>query len=243
MKRFWIIFFTLLFFFAGSVVLYVRQALQPALPSQAGLDAIQTSSAVVVREEKYGWSFQPPGSVTRGLAFYPGGLVSPIAYAPLMKAIAHKGYRVALLRMPYNLAVSAQGKAREPMGQNPELNWALGGHSLGGVVAMNFAASNPAAKAVVMWAAYPQGDQSGKDLPTLALFGGQDGLIGQEKIAAEKGKFPQGTVLEVIAGLNHSGFAAYGPQRGDREALIGKEEGWKLVVGKTVEFLNRHLKN
>ena len=241
-KRFWLIFFALLFLFAGSVVLYVRQALQPALPSQAGLDAMVSDAEVTVSEEKYGWSFVPKAPAKAGLAFYPGGLISPIAYAPLMSAIAKGGYRVALLRMPYNLAVSAQGRAREPIQQRPELKWAVGGHSLGGVVALNYAVSNEV-KAVVMWGAYPQGDQSGKRIPTLALFGTGDGLIAADKLEAEKSKFPGGTQVEIVAGLNHAGFGAYGPHRGDNEASISKEEGWKIIVDKTLKFLDQHLKN
>jgi hypothetical protein len=238
-KRFWTIFFVLLLFFAGSVVLYVRQALQPLPMTQAGLDALVPGS-VAVAEEKYGWSFQR-GQPKAGLVFYPGGLVRPEAYAPLMRAIAEGGYRVALLKVPYNLAVTAQGKAKEAISQTPGLNWAVGGHSLGGVVALNFATSNPQAKAVVMWAAYPQGDQSAKNIPTLALFGERDGLISKEKLASERVKFPKGVQIESIAGLNHSGFGAYGPQRRDNEAEISKEQGWKLIVAKTLGFLDQNL--
>ena len=72
MKRFWLIFFALLFLFAGSVVLYVRQALQPALPSQAGLDAMVSGPEVTVSEEKYRWSFVPKALPRAGLVFYPG---------------------------------------------------------------------------------------------------------------------------------------------------------------------------
>ena len=40
-----------------------------------------------------------------GIIFYPGGKVDPMAYEPLMKSLAEKGFFCVLIKMPYNLAV------------------------------------------------------------------------------------------------------------------------------------------
>jgi dienelactone hydrolase len=157
--------------------------------------------------------------------------------------IAAEGYRVALLRVRFNLAVTEQGKARQAIAEAPTLPWAVGGHSLGGVVASNFAQSNPEVRALVMWAAYPQNDLSGKDLPTLALFGELDGVIRAEQLEASLSKFPKNTQTETVPGLNHAGFGAYGPQRGDRPATIPAEEGWRRVAQRTLDFLEKNLAN
>ncbi|RMH55243.1 MAG: alpha/beta hydrolase [Deinococcus-Thermus bacterium] len=237
---FWLAFLGGLLFFAGAMVWYTRQALRPYPADPEALKALEPAPGLEVRATPYGWVFIPR-EARGGLAFYPGGLVEPEAYAPVLRRIAGAGYRVALLRVRYNLAVTEQGKARQPIAEAPGLRWAVGGHSLGGVVASNFAASNPDARALVMWAAYPQNDLSSRPLPTLALFGEKDGRISAEQLEAHKSKFPPGTRFVVLPGLNHAGFGAYGPQRGDNPAALPKEAGWDQVAQRTVAFLREAL--
>jgi hypothetical protein len=240
-RVFWLVFFGGLLLFATATVWYTQRVLTPYPPAQVALEALLSDSQVQVQATSYGWVFVPQGRVKGGLAFYPGGLVEPQAYAPVLRRIAAEGYQVALLRVRFNLAVTEQGKARQAIAQAPTLAWAVGGHSLGGVVASNFAQSSPDPKALVMWAAYPQNDLSEKDLPTLALFGERDGVIRAEQLEASRSKFPKNTLEQVIPGLNHAGFGAYGPQRGDNPATISVEEGWRQIAGRTVAFLDQHL--
>lgn len=241
-RIFWLVFLGGLLLFASATVWYTQRALTPYPPAQAALEALVSDAGVQVLETPYGWVFIPQGAIKGGLAFYPGGLVEPQAYAPALRMIAAGGYRVALLRVRFNLAVTEQGKARQAIAEASTLPWAVGGHSLGGVVASNFAQSNPEVRALVMWAAYPQNDLSGKDLPTLALYGDKDGVIRQEQLAASQGKFPKGTQYQTIPGLNHAGFGAYGPQRGDNAATLSPEAGWREIAQRTVAFLNQTLK-
>ncbi len=240
-RVFWLVFFGGLLLFAAAIVWYTQRALTSYPPTQAALEALAPDSQVQAQATPYGWVFTPQGTVKGGLAFYPGGLVEPQAYAPVLRKIAAAGYRVALLRVRFNLAVTEQGKARAALVEAPELPWAVGGHSLGGVVASNFAQSNPEVRALVMWASYPQNDLSAKNLPTLALYGEKDGLIRQEQLAASQGKFPPGTFRQTIAGLNHAGFGGYGPQRGDNPATIPPEVGWDEVARRTAAFLDQAL--
>lgn len=237
-RFFWFAFFGLMFLFAGAVVWYTKGVLKASPPTEIALKALESTPQVQVAKTDYGWSFTP-AKPKAGFAFYPGGLVDPRAYAPLMQKIATGGYKVALLQLRFNLAVTEQGKARQPISENPDLRWAVGGHSLGGVVASNYAQSNPEAKAIVMWAAYPQNDLSTLDIPTLALFGSQDGLVSPEKVKAESQKFPKGTVQTTVQGLNHGGFGSYGPQKGDKEATLTPEQGWQKITGATLEFLDK----
>lgn len=240
-RVFWLVFFGGLLLFAGAIVWYTQRALKPYSANEAALQAMQTSTEVRVQATHYGWAFIPQGTVKGGFAFYPGGLVEPQAYAPLMHRIAMGGYRVALLRVRFNLAVTEQGKARQAIADAPPLPWAVGGHSLGGVVASNFADSNPDARAIVLWAAYPQNDLSAKNLPTLALYGEKDGVIRQEQLAASQGRFPPGSIRQTIPGLNHAGFGSYGTQRGDNPATIALEAGWDEIAQRTVTFLDQAL--
>lgn len=211
----------------------------PLAPNQVALEALQSGSTVKVEQTAYGYAFIPANPAKGGFAFYPGGRVDLRAYSPILRRVAEAGYRVVLLEMPLSLAILDQGKAQTPIAANPELKWAVGGHSLGGVAAANFAADNPAVKGVVLWASFPQNDQSGLKIPTLALFGDQDGLINAERRAEESKKLSQGNTLTVIAGLNHAGFGGYGPQPDDKPATINPESGWDQVTALTVGFLER----
>ncbi|MER3553463.1 MAG: alpha/beta hydrolase [Meiothermus sp.] len=236
---FWLFFFGLLLVFAGTVVSYTRNALKSYPPTQAALQALEPSPTLQVQKTGYGWVFIPRGTTKGGFAFYPGGLVEPQAYAPPLRKIAEGGYRVALLQVPFNLAVTAQGKARDAIAEAPNLRWAVGGHSLGGVVASNFAQSNPDAKAIVMWSSYPQNDLSALEKPTLLLRGDRDGVVRKDRLEQNRAKFPKNTQFVSLPGLDHASFGGYGPQRGDNAATVGKEEGWDLIAKRTLEFLDK----
>ncbi len=47
----------------------------------------------------------------KGFILYPGGLVDPRAYAPLMQAIAAEGYLAIIVSMPLDLAVLGYTRA------------------------------------------------------------------------------------------------------------------------------------
>ena len=239
-RFFWLVFFGLILFFALSITLYARNVLKASPPTPVALQAMQSDGKLTINKTNYGWEFVPAGAVKAGLAFYPGGLVEPPAYAPILRRIASSGYRVALLQVRFNLAVTEQGKARPALEAHPELKWFLAGHSLGGVVASNYADSNPDKVAgLVLWAAYPQNNLSAKSIPTLALFGEKDGVTNKERLEAAKALLPQGTIQITIQGLNHAGFGAYGAQRGDNPATIGLEQGWDTVARLTTGFLDK----
>lgn len=249
-RVFWLVFFGGILFFAVAIVWYTQRALTPYQPTSLALQALESSPTLQVRTTEYGWLFVPQGQVRGGLVFYPGGLVEPPAYAPVLRRIAKAGFRVALLRVHLNLAITQPDMARLPIAEAPDLTWAVGGHGLGGVVAANFAANHPfehaqggpQIRALLLWAAFPQHDLSAKNLPTLALFGEKDGVINQEELEASRTRFPAGSVIWTIAGLNHAGFGAYGSQRGDNPATIPLEVGWDEIARRSVAFLDQALR-
>jgi hypothetical protein len=242
-RRFWLIFFGLMFFFAASVVFYVWQALKPIPPAPEALGALSSDSTVTVEVKEWGYLMKPTGKAARvGLVFYPGARVDYRAYAPVLRQVAAAGYPVALMWVPFNLAITRQDRARVVLEAYPQTRWVLAGHSMGGVAAANLAFSDdPLARqsvaGLIFWASYPQHDLSGQSLPTLALFGSQDGLVTAEKRAREIPRMPKGTRVVVLEGLNHAGFGAYGAQPGDPPATIPQAEGWKRIAQASVEFL------
>ncbi len=187
------------------------------------------------RESPLGLELHPKGPPKALLAFYPGARVEPLAYLPTLGPVAEGGYLVVLLRVPVGIALLDKEKALRAREAYPGLPLALGGHSLGGVVAAELAARE--GLPLVLFASYPEGDLSGLSLPTLALYGTEDGLLPPEEARAKATRLPQGARVVFIPGLNHAGFGAYGPQAGDRPPKAPKEALWERVAGEVLGFL------
>jgi acetyl esterase/lipase len=127
-------------------VVFILWASTAATPMPEALAALESDAQVHVETDPW-LVFRPVDQdPTAGLIFYPGGRVDPRAYAPTARALAEEGYLVVIVPMPLNLAFFAPGRAAEVMAAFPGVeNWAVGGHSLGGAMAANFAHDNPEA--------------------------------------------------------------------------------------------------
>jgi pimeloyl-ACP methyl ester carboxylesterase len=176
-----------------------------------------------------------------GLIPYPGGRVDPRAYAPAAAAIAQEGNLVVVVPMPLDLAVLAPDRADDVVAAFPDIErWAVGGHSLGGAMAANYAHSNPeAVQGLVLWAAYPTGSDnlSGYQLAASSIYGTREGLETEDEILASRDLLPPDTHWIATEGGNHARFGWYGPQAGDKEATIGREEQQARVVAATLQLL------
>ena len=168
--------------------------------------------------------------------------MDPRSYAPAAHALAQEGYLVVIVPMPLNLAVFAPDRAADVMAAFPEIGrWAVGGHSLGGAMAARFAYQNPeAVQGLALWAAYPAStdDLSGHPLAVTSIYGTNDGLATEDKIAASRPLLPGNTRWVAIEGGNHAQFGWYGPQSGDGAAVISREEQQREIVAATLELLS-----
>ncbi|MBR0041253.1 MAG: DUF4298 domain-containing protein [Oscillospiraceae bacterium] len=175
--------------------------------------AALSSDAVRVEQTDFGWFFDGAGE-TDALIFYPGARVEETAYAPLLHALAADGLDVFLVRMPLRLAVLDQNAADGIRERCDYENWYIGGHSLGGAVAANYASSHEL-DGVILLASYPT---HAVDEPMLILCGSEDGVINRTRLDAA-GNY--GAVERVeLAGGNHARFGDYGAQKGDGEAKL-----------------------
>ncbi len=187
-------------------------------------------------------SFVPDGGPpVTGFILYPGGHVDYRAYAPFAQSLADQGYLVVVPRMPLSLAVLNPDAALDVIAAHPEITaWALGGHSLGGAMAANFAYTHPGlVQGLVLWAAYPAGnnDLSTQSLPVLSISASLDGLSTTEKIDASRPLLPADTLWVEIVGGNHAQFGWYGDQPGDNPATLSRQEQQSQVVDATAQFL------
>ena len=188
------------------------------------------SDSVSVTQTDYGWFFDGPGAGS-ALIFYPGGKVEESAYAPLLHSLADRGLDVCLVRMPFHLAFFDMNAADGVMAQYDYEHWYIGGHSLGGAIAANYAASRDL-DGVILLAAYPTKEL---DEPMLLLYGAEDGVVNMERIEAAE---QYGTVETLwIEGGNHAGFGSYGEQKGDLPAAISPEEQQRITAEAILAWL------
>ena len=203
--------------------------------------AMQSNAQVQVTNSPW-LTFQPVDvQATTGLIFYPGGRVDPRAYAPAAQAIAEQGYLVVIVPMPLNLAVLSPNRAEAVITAHPEIqHWVVGGHSLGGAMAANFAYEHPGQlEGLALWASYPASndDLSTSNLKVVSIYGTQDGLATAEKIEASHALLPANTQWVAIEGGNHTQFGWYGPQSGDNPASISRQKQQQEVVAATLGLL------
>ncbi|MBN2841258.1 MAG: alpha/beta hydrolase [Coriobacteriia bacterium] len=205
---------------------WTRVARYPAFPEAAALAAEARTD--------HGWYvFEPAGETTAGFIFYPGGLVDPAAYAPLMRQLSSGGVLAVIIPMPLDLAVFGINRADDVIAAYPDVDtWVIGGHSLGGAMAAEYLKSEPAAiDGIVFLASYPADSTDLSGIPAIALsiYGTEDGVAG-EVFEASLQRLPDGTSLEVLDGGNHAQFGHYGPQEGDGTATLSREEQQRLTT-------------
>lgn len=208
-------------------------------PMPEALAALASDERVTV--ETAPWlTFTPVAGASTGLIFYPGGRVPPEAYAPPARAMAEAGYVVVVPSMPFGLAVLDANAASAIIDAHPEVErWVVGGHSLGGAMAAQYAGGNEAVDGLVLWAAYPPGstDLSEAGIAATSISGSEDGLTTADQIEASRTQLPADTAFIEIAGGNHAGFGWYGEQEGDGLASISREEQQRQSVAATLTLL------
>lgn len=215
---------------------------RPAMATTEALGALTTDESVIVTTTPWLVFTPVTPTATTGLIFYPGGLVDPRAYAPAARAIAAEGYLVAIVPMPFNLAVLAPNRGLDVIAAYPTIEqWAVGGHSLGGAMAANFAASQEeVVKALILWASYPASNNSlaqRANLQVTSIYGTNDGLTTLDKIEESRALLPSDSTFVAIEGGNHAQFGWYGAQDGDNPATIPPAEQAAQTITATLAAL------
>lgn len=239
-RRFKIIFGVIL---AVTIVLvgFVVWAETPPAPMPEAYDSLESDSSVIVLTTEW-LVFQPVNfNKSVGFIIYPGGRVDFRSYAPIAHEIASKGYLVVIVRMPLNLAVLGPNIGSDVIKFYSQISsWVIGGHSLGGTMAAQFAHENPSeVKGLVLWAAYPASgtDLSEDNLLVTTIHGTNDGLVSNSQIEDSLGRLPVSTTRIEIVGGNHAQFGWYGDQGGDNPAIIPREKQQSQILNATLQLL------
>lgn len=202
--------------------------------------ALESTSRVTVTQDKW-ITFTPAEKAETGLIFYPGGLVEPTAYAPILHQIADEGVLVVIVPMPLNLAIFNTGAANSVIDQYPQISrWILAGHSLGGASAAIFAEKNPTKiDAIAFWDSYPpaSANLSNTDISVLSIFGTTNNYPNTENFDEKRYLLPDDAIFIAIEGANHAQFGDYGPQKGDVVASISLAEQHERVTEIMLDFI------
>ena len=204
------------------------------------LSALESTDRVIITQDKL-IAFTPVEKTETGLIFYPGGLVEPTAYAPVLRKIAEKGVLVVITPMPSNLAILNTGAANAVIDDYPHIStWILAGHSLGGASAAIYAENNPTRiDALALWDSYPpnSADLSDNTISVMSIFGTTNDLPNTENLNDKKHLLPANTIFVGIEGANHAQFGDYGPQKGDVVASISLAEQHEKVAEIMLDFI------
>ena len=215
-----------------ATVIFVGWSLIAYRASNEAHAATRSNERVAVHHETGIWSFVPrtPRATTAALVFFPGALVSPVAYAPLMQAVAATGFPAFIVELPRRGAFGgADGEAVEKRFEqllarsSTPSHWVIGGHSRGAVVASRLAAERRVGftALILIGTTHPRDvDLSALISPVTKIVGTRDGLASPGEVSANRAKLPAETNWVWIAGGNHSQFGWYGFQPGDRRATI-----------------------
>lgn len=176
------------------------------------------------------------------IIFYQGALVDNTSYSLWAKTVSEAGYPVYLVEEPLNLAVMSPNKAEKIIKAYDLDSYAIGGHSLGGVMASRFAANHhtdSGLKGVFFLASYPdkKGSLTNFEGQVLSLTGTKDGVLNWDAYNDASQYLPQQTVKKEITGGNHAGFGSYGQQKGDNEATINNDEQQEEVASAMIDWL------
>ena len=234
--------FTLLTLVIVAITGFLVWAVTPPAPESPALESMQSTQAVDFKEMDRWLVFTPTDITPRtGLILYPGGRVDYRAYSAHAQGIAAEGFLVVVVPMPLNFAFLGANRAADVMIAFPEIEtWVVGGHSLGGAMAAEFAYDNlNLVDGLLLWASYPSQntDLSSSQLNLLSISASNDGLATRQDIADSITRLPEDAIFIEIEGGNHAGFGWYGAQNGDGEALLSQAEQQDLIVQATVAFL------
>ncbi len=168
-----------------------------------------------------------------GFIFYPGAKVEAISYLPLLELISQNGINVYLVEMPFNLAFFGSNKADDVMDQYDNEYWYIGGHSLGGAFASNYASKNKnKINGLILLGAYIYGDYNIDD--SVTIYGEFDHIMS---------KLEYETNVYMIDGGNHAYFGNYGEQKKDGVANISKRVQQEQTTNILVDFVKNNLLN
>jgi hypothetical protein len=225
-----------------GITAFLAWAASPMPPEAAPVAAARADSAITLTESADGVVLAPRSSNGTGFVFIAGARVDPAAYADKLRGLADAGVTVVIARPTLNFAIFELRPLSVFEGLAPDsgvTQWYVGGHSLGGVRACQYAADAPpgAVAGVILFGSYCAADLSQSTLPVLTLSATRDGLSTPATIAAASHLLPRDAQLVHLPGADHAQFGDYGPQPGDLPATASDAQAKREITKAVLAFL------
>jgi hypothetical protein len=225
-----------------GVGMYIWSANSTYPAGSTAIVALESSPTVSVSQDDW-IVFSPETQSDTGVIFYPGGLVEPAAYAPILRQLAEQGVFVVITPMPLNLAIFNTNAANAVLQEYPHISkWVVSGHSLGGAAAAIYAENNASRiDGLALWDSYPpdSADLSDNDIAVISIYGTTDDIPNTDNFNDKIRLLPAGALFIAIEGASHAQFGDYGPQKGDVTPSISAAEQHSLVTDLMMEFINK----
>lgn len=212
-------------------------------------DSLTSDARVEIVQGRESIDFRPrPDDPARvGLIFFPGGLVSAEAYAPMARRIAEQGHPVSIVRLPWRMAPTpayeemAFRTARETIAASHH-RWAVGGHSRGGMLSTKYVERyrEGLAGLILVGTTHPrERDLSWLEVPVLKVYASHDGVATPADVRRYAANLPATATFVEIDGGNHRQFGYYRYQLMDGRATMTRDEQQARLVEAVVGLLQR----
>lgn len=214
------------------VVGFLGWANTPMMGERPAAIAAWTNPSVQIRDAGDAVVMAPTGDASgEGLVFIPGALVDPYAYLyKLSGAVAETGLTVVITKPTLNLAFFDTRPLSAFTSLAPGVtDWAVGGHSLGGVRACQLA-DDKAVSRLILFGSYCANDLSTSNLAVLSIGGENDGLSTPAKIRDAAHLLPSDATFVEVPGMTHAQFGDYGLQPGDGTATISDRKARDAIT-------------
>ena len=221
----------ILAFLLAAIVAVFAICMVPVKTQKIDSSILKSDEKITVSQDgKY--TFFVPENPEAGLIFYQGARVDAKAYAPLMRELAKRNILTVLIDSPFNLAFFAMNAPDGIQAKFPQVkSWYIGGHSMGAEVAGEYLIKHiDEYDGLALFAGFVTNDFSETELKAISIYGENDGVLTGGAYDECLSHLPKDFSELVIEGGNHSGFAYYGPQKGDNEATITKDEQIKSAA-------------
>ena len=214
---------------AALILALVAFVIYAENPMRAEAEPLSTVSYV---DQPDGVVLTPDSPNGTGLVFIAGARVEPQAYAAKLEPLVDAGITVVIARPALNFAILELRPLSTFEALAPDVEtWFVGGHSLGGVKACQYASETAG---LILFGSYCASDVSG---PVLSISASNDGLSTPAKIEDAAHYLPTDAEFVEIPGGNHAQFGDYGTQPGDGESTISDAEFTTQLTTAILEFV------
>ena len=220
----------------GTVLLaLVGWWLRPFPADPVALAALDEAVGYTVESDLGTVSLWPDSPDGIGLIFQPGARVDARAYASLLSELARAGHPVVIVKQPLGIGFLALGAPESIADLHSQREWAVGGHSLGGVAAS--ASAGDGLDNLLLWASFPASAVE-ETVRSMSITASEDSFTTPEDVDDTRDRLPADTEFVVIEGGIHSFFGDYGLQPGDGDPSVSREEAQRQIVEASLRFLD-----